>query len=227
MFISLAFAQTSNDLRARGIKLKEDYDAGKVDGMRILILKAERGSFTPVDPGRVFRQGDEIRLSFESNFDGYAYVINITPDGNKRVLYPSSKMASNSNTIRARQKVELPPTAFIFDAQTGTEILQVVMSREPINVFDTAIKNSNGELQSASSAAGELAGTAQRGGITSSEASSVLPQNAGLRARGIFLAPGKDRDKTGSVVAISDDKGANGRLKAGEVAVFEIRLQHN
>jgi hypothetical protein len=224
---SLAFAQSDRDIQARGIKLKEDYNAGKVDGMRILILKSEGGSFTPVDPGRVFRNGDEIRLSFESNFDGFAYVINVAPDGNKRVLYPSSKMANGSNTIRARQRVELPPTAFIFDAQTGTEILQVVMSREPIPVLDTAIKSSNGELQSASSAAGELATANQRGGISSGEASSVLPQNAGFRARGIFLAQGKDRDKTGSVVAIADDKGANGRLKSGEVAVFEIRLQHN
>src|SRR5262249_20160463 len=124
----------------------------------------------------------------------------------------------------ARQRIELPPTSFVFDQETGTEILQVIMSREPIAVFDTAVKSSKGELQSASSAAAELSANTQRG-IVSENVAMVLPQ--GLRARGIFLAQGKDKDKTGSVVAIADDKQSEGKLKSGEVASFEIRLQHN
>lgn len=210
----------------RGIQLREDYNTGKVDGMRILILKAEGDNYVPVDPGRVFKPGDEIRIAFESNFDGYVYVVNVSPNGNKRVIFPGSQLATSSNVIRARQRIELPPTSFIFDKETGTEILQVIMAREPISVLDAAVKESKGELQSASSAAAELSANSQRG-IVSENVTAVLPQSTGFRARSVFLAEGKDKDKGGSVVAIADDKRADGRLKTGEVASFEIRLQHN
>lgn len=221
-----AVAQNQTTLRQRGIKLREDYNTGKVDGMRILVMKSEGGNFIPVDPGRVFRQGDEIRIAFESNFDGYVYVINVSPSGRKQVIFPGSRSSANSNVIRARQRIELPPTSFIFDGESGTEILQVIMSREAVSVLDAAVKESNGELQSAASAAGELSATTRRG-IVSENIAAALPQNAGLRPRGIFLAEGKDRDKAGSVVAIADENKADGRLKPGEVATFEIRLQHN
>ncbi|HVF91066.1 MAG TPA: DUF4384 domain-containing protein [Blastocatellia bacterium] len=221
-----AAAQNQTGLRHREIQLKEDYEAGKVDGMRVLVLKSEGGSFTPVAPGQIFRHGDEMRVSFESNFDGYVYVINVSPVGKKRVIFPGSQLASGDNLIRARRRIELPPTSFIFDKETGTEILQVIMSRDPIAVLDAAVRDSKGELQSASSAAGELSASAQRG-IVSGDAATVLSQGSGIRARGIFLAEGKDQDKTGSVVAIADEKRSDGRLKPGEVASFEIRLQHN
>ena len=217
----LAAAQNQTILQKRGIQLREDFNTGKVDGMRILVLKSEGGQFVPVDPGRVFTHGDEIRVAFESNFDGYVYVINVSPDGKKRVIFPGTQAANSSNVIRARQKIELPRTSFIFDKEMGTEILQVVMSREPVAVLDAAVKESKGELQSASSAAAELSASAQRGIV--SESASIT----GLRARGVFLAAGKDNDKAGSVVAIADEKRADARLKTGEVASFEIRLQHN
>jgi len=218
-------AQNPTELSPRGIQLREDYDAGRVDGMRVLVLKAEAGNFVPVDPGRVFKPGDEIRVAFESNFDGYVYVINVSPEGKKRVIFPGTQAATSNNLIRARRQIVLPATSFIFDKETGTEILQVVMSREPITVLDTAVKESKGELKSASSAAAEL--NAQRG-IVSGDAATVLAQSTGIRARGIFLAGGRANDKTGSVVAIADEKKQpNVRLNAGEVASFEIRLQHN
>jgi hypothetical protein len=221
-----AVAQNQAGLTQRGIQLREDFNTGKVDGMRILVLKSESGNFVPVDPARVFRPGDEIRVAFESNFDGYVYVVNVSPGGKKRVIFPGRQSATSNNAIRARQRMELPPTSFIFDKETGTEILQVIMSREPIAVLDTAVKASGGELQSASSAAAELSANQQRG-IVSDNVAAVLPEQTGIRARGVFLAQGKDKDKAGSVVAISDEKQSDGRLKSGEVASFEIRLQHN
>ncbi|HJQ68311.1 MAG TPA: DUF4384 domain-containing protein [Blastocatellia bacterium] len=224
LLATAAAAQSRQRPQERGIQLKEDYEAGKVDGMRVLILKSEGGNFVPVDPARVFKPGDEIRVAFESNFDGYVYVINVSPAGAKRVIFPGAQASNSSNVIRARQRVELPSTSFIFDKETGTEILQVIMSREPIAVLDAAVRESQGQLQSASSAAAELSASPQRG-IISGDAS--LPQGAQLKARGIFLAEGKDKDKAGSVVAIADEKRSDGRLKPGEVASFEIRLQHN
>jgi hypothetical protein len=224
--LGVTVAQNQTGPRQRGIQLKEDYNKGKVDGMRVVVLKSEGGSFVPVDPARVFKQGDEIRVSFESNFDGYVYVINISPGGKKRVIFPGGQAASGVNAIRMHQRIELPPTSFIFDKETGTEILHVVMSREPVGVLDAAVRDANGELLSAASVAGELSATTQRG-IVSENVAAVLPQGAGIRARGVFLAGGRDQDKTGSVVAIADEKRSDPRLKPGEVARFEIRLEHN
>ena len=79
-------------------------------------------------------------------------------------------------------------------------------------------------LLSADAAAQNRNGLSQRGIVTGEPS---LPQGAALKARGIFLAEGKDRDKAGSVVAIADERRSDGRLKPGEVASFEIRLQHN
>jgi hypothetical protein len=121
----------------------------------------------------------------------------------------------------------------MFDEEKGTEILQVIMSREKISYLDQAMKNSKGELgESASSAAAELSGGSKpsRSGIVSENVTSVLPKNGpgAMRTRGIILAGGKDKDEEGSFVAIPDkpDKKEAGKLKNGEAAVFEIRLQH-
>jgi hypothetical protein len=54
----------------------------------------------------------------------------------------------------------------------------------------------------------------------------VVPKDTAVRARDIILAPGKDKDKSGSVVAIPEN-GGSGKLKPGEIAPFELRLKHN
>src|SRR5262249_20918412 len=69
------FAQKS-DSRNRGIQAS--YDDGKVDGMRVVVLKGEGGKFTPVDPSRQFKKDDQIKIAFEGNFDGYVYIVNVT-----------------------------------------------------------------------------------------------------------------------------------------------------
>jgi hypothetical protein len=92
------------------------------------------------------------------------------------------------------------------------------MSREPIQVFEDSIKNSNGQLgETASSAAAELTGE-KRSGIDTESVSKVVP--TGVRTRNVRLAPPRAKDEKGTVVAVPDTK-----LKPGEVAVFEIRLR--
>jgi hypothetical protein len=222
----LALAQDSQEMRTRGL-----FTSGKSDGMRILILMEQGGMFVPVDPSRDFKQGDRIRVSFESNFDGYVYIVNVMPSGKKRLLFPSARL-SDSNKIIAHKRYDLPSTSFEFDAEKGTEILQVIMSRTAIPYLEAALKNPEGELgASASSAAAELSSntpTPKRGGIVTENVAIVLPQTGPdkVRTRGIILAPGKEKDQEGSVVAIPDQKGKGGHLKPGEVAVFEIRLRH-
>lgn len=224
-----AFPQTK---RARGLFVNNQADA-----IHILILKKiDETKFAPVDPSRAFQKGDQIKIAFESNFDGFVYVINVTPGGKKRVLFPFNK---ESNRIIHGQRYELPNlNTFVFDEEKGTEIVQVIMSKDAIAFFDHAVKNSQGELgETASSVAAELSGQVSKtpkSGIVVENITSVLPKSGAgaMRQRGIILSPGKDKTTEGTYIAIPDkggdrskDKDAS-RLKTNEVAVFEIRLQH-
>ncbi|MBI4854908.1 MAG: DUF4384 domain-containing protein [Acidobacteria bacterium] len=222
----------SQSKRARGLFVNNQADA-----IHILILKKiDENKFAPVDPSRAFQKGEQIKIAFESNFDGFVYVINVTPGGKKRVLFPFNK---ESNRIIHGQRYELPNlNTFVFDEEKGTEIVQVIMSKDAIAFFDQAVKNSQGELgETASSVAAELSNSnskTPKSGIVLENITSVLPQSGpgAIRQRGIILSPGKDKTTEGTYIAIPDkggerskDKEAS-RLKANEVAVFEIRLQH-
>src|ERR1700730_14481273 len=208
----------SEAARARGLFVKKQSDA-----MSILVLKRDGDTLVPVDPSTAFKAGDQLKIQFQSNFEGYIYVVNIAPSGKRRVLFPYPE-ASN-NAVQPDERYDIPPggSTIEFDQEKGTEVLQVIMSRDRIAYLDAALKDPEGYLsESASSAAAEL-----QGGITK-KVTPVVPQNEGskVRSRDIILAAGKDKDSNGSVVAIPDT-GGGGRLKSGEIAPFEIRLKHN
>lgn len=200
--------------RARGLFVGTTSDA-----MSILVLKVTDGTLVPVDPSTEFKAGDQIKIQFQSNFEGYIYVVNIEPNGKRKVLFPSPE--ASDNTVRPRERYDIPPgtAAIEFDNEKGTEILQVIMSRGRIPYLDAALKEPEQYLsESAATAAAEL-----QGGIAK-KVTPVVPQGEGsskVRSRDIILAPGKDKDANGSVVAIPD-----GKLKSGEIAPFEIRLKH-
>lgn len=203
--------------RARGLFISKRSDA-----MSILVLKSDGGILVPVDPSTEFKAGDQIKIQFQSNFDGYIYVVNIAPSGKRRLLIPSPE--ATDNAVRPDERYDLPPggNAIQFDEEKGTEVLQVILSHDRIPYLDAALKEPEQYLSdSASSAAAEL-----QGGIAK-KVTPVVPQGEGskVRSRDIILAPGKDKDSKGSVVAIPDN-GGGGKLKSGEIAPFEIRLKH-
>lgn len=210
-----------SDITRREIRMK--YDAGSVDGVRLTVYLMEGDRAIAVDPGRSFKKGDQIKIEFESSFDGYVYFINVAPSGRSAVIYPDLKGPEADNRIRQRQRYVLPrATAFEFvNDEKGIEVIQVVMARQPVSLFEDAIKNSRGELgTTASTAAAELMGLeSKRAGIDSRTTSNILP--ASTRSRVIRLAPPKDKEDKGTVIAVPDSK-----LRPGEVAVFEIRLRH-
>jgi len=203
--------------RARGLFVNKRSDA-----MSIVVLKNDGGTLVPVDPSSEFKAGDQIKIQFQSNFDGYIYVVNIAPSGKRCVLFPYQQ-ASN-NAVNPDERYDIPPggDAIEFDQEKGTEVLQVIMSRDRIAFLDAALKETDGCLsESAASAAAEL-----QAGIVK-KVTPVVPQNDTnkVRSRDIILAAGKDKDSKGSVVAIPDN-GGGGKLKSGEIAPFEIRLKH-
>jgi len=203
---------------ARGLFIKKQADA-----MSILVLKREGDTLVPVDPSTSFKAGDQIKLQFQSNFEGYIYIVNIAPNGKRKVLFPYPE--ATDNAVQPDERYDLPPggNTIEFDQEKGIEVLQVIMSHDRIPYLDAALKDPEGYLSdSASSAAAEL-----QGGIAK-KVTPVVPQDDKnkVRSRDIILAAGKDKDEKGSVIAIPDT-GGGGRLKSGEIAPFEIRLKHN
>ncbi|HSE37827.1 MAG TPA: DUF4384 domain-containing protein [Blastocatellia bacterium] len=204
--------------RARGLFVNK-----KSDAMSILVLKLEEGRMVPVSPSTEFKAGDQIKVQFQSNFEGYIYVVNIEPSGKRKLLFPYPE--GSDNAVSPDQRYDIPPgnEAIEFDKEVGTEVLQVIMSRERVPYLEAALKEPDQYLsESAATAAVEL-----QGGIAK-KVTPVVPQGDAsnqVRSRDIILAPGRDKDSKGSVVAIPDTAGG-GRLKPGEIAPFEIRLKH-
>ncbi len=222
LLISSGLAQKKgdNDARTRALFVKK-----KADAMMVVLMKVEGATLVPISPSSEFKSGDQVKVQFQSNFNGYIYLVNVTPGGKKKVLFPQDSEANN--IVQADKRYDFPPGQDVIefdDQEKGTEVLQVIMSRSRIALLDDAIKNSDGELgESAESAAAEL-----EGGISNSKVSSVLPEGEanGVRSRKITIAPGKDKNPQGSVVAI-DDAASKSKLKEGDVATFELRLKHN
>jgi hypothetical protein len=211
--------QKNEASRARGLFISK-----KSDAMSIVVLKVADGTMVPVDPSTEFKAGDHIKIQFQSNFEGYIYVVNIEPNGKRRLLFPYPE--ATDNAVHPDGRYDIPPgtAAIEFDNDKGTEVLQVIMSRDRIPYLDAAQKAQDQYLsESAESAASEL-----QGGITK-KVTPVVPQGEGsnkVRSRDIILAPGKDKETGGSVIAIPDNGASGGKLKAGEIAPFEIRLKH-
>lgn len=224
---SISPAQKGNlQTRARGLFVNK-----KADAIRILILKKEGEIFTPVSPNYLFQTGDEIQARFESNFDGYVYVINLQPNGKKCLVFPFASGASNK--ISAADPQELPKGAtWQFDPDSGSEVLQFILSRDPIPYLDAAWRNPRCadltkccEIGLEQKEGGKQ--KTQQPGIQTGSLAKVLPGNevSLVRSRNIVVAQGKDKNEEGSYVAISDSKGQGQSLKSGQAVVFEVRLK--
>ena len=234
---ALSARQATNEgTDARGLFITK-----KSDAMRIDVLDAGSGAL--VYPNQKFKQGDAVKVAIKSNFEGYVYIINVERGerGQRErrfLLFPYA--GEKTNKIDPNSRYELPRNGAIgFDETPGIEVLQVMMSRDPIVFLDAALKRlecskdlTRCELsQTASARAAKLAGDRKsspqptHGGIAAKPASSRQASGS-LRPRDIVLSPGKDSDEKATYVAIPESNGADGRLKSGDVVVFQILLEH-
>jgi hypothetical protein len=91
------------------------------------------GKYIHVDPSRIFKSGDQMRLVVESTIDGYLYIFNQTNDGKPEMLFPNPDAYDGDNRIKAHQQYLVPGRAVIeFDGDTGTETLTIIVSRTRI-----------------------------------------------------------------------------------------------
>ncbi|MEW6127946.1 MAG: DUF4384 domain-containing protein [Acidobacteriota bacterium] len=223
----------ADGVNTRGIKIRQDVTDNKVDGLTVSIYQVQNvADQNPrlVDPRDVFKEGDRIRISLTSNFDGFVYVVNIDPSGKKYLSYPSQDAQNNYNEVKAGQPLFIPPQNTLdFDNVKGTEVLQIIVSKERIAYYEEGYKMwKSGEIPNTKEAAAkELAGNfSSRGGVVKSENVSIpRPLGGKILARKIDLAP-PDKNNKDAVVAIPQDTKNNGKMNDQPVA-FEIRLQHN
>ncbi|HKP14015.1 MAG TPA: DUF4384 domain-containing protein, partial [Blastocatellia bacterium] len=180
-------ADENDATRTRALFVKKRSDAMKVEFLK---------GGVPVDPADVFTARDSVDVRYESNFNGYVYMINITPKGEKRIIFPCGR-ATATSLMTGRRNTQ--PVGF--DEEVGTEILQVIMSRQRVDFLENAMKGDCCDnpdkcalSTSAASAAAELAAVAakqQKGGIAVENLVAVVPETqSGLRSRGIKLAQG-------------------------------------
>ena len=117
-------------------------------GLRYSVMKrAASAKFVEVDQDSTFRSGDRIRLSVDTNTAGYLYVVMQGSSGNWRLLFPSADVEGGNNRIEKGVSQQIPPGdkgQFVFDDQSGTEKLFLVLSRRPEADLDKLIYSITG-----------------------------------------------------------------------------------
>jgi hypothetical protein len=103
-----------------------------------LYKRDSMGNAVRVDPSQEFHAGDRIRLSLETNTDGYLYIFHTENDGEPQMLYPDVRLGKGNNQIAAHVPYEIPwnepgvENWFKFDANPANERLYVVVTRQPL-----------------------------------------------------------------------------------------------
>lgn len=117
-------------------------------GLRYSVLKRDgSGKFVEVDPDTTFHSGDRIRLNVDTNTPGYLYVVMQGSSGNWRLLFPSTDVEGGNNRIEKGVTQQIPAGdkgQFLFDEQSGTEKLFLVLTRKPEGDLDKLIYSITG-----------------------------------------------------------------------------------
>lgn len=129
--LSLAVAAWSQSESARGL-IRD----GRADGLIVEVVNAQTQSVEPF--GRRYRAGDAIRVSLTPSLDGYIYLINVSPQGERRLMFP---LRSEDNRVVRGQHRLFPGASdspLVFDNVPGVESLEIVLSRQTIPRLEMA-----------------------------------------------------------------------------------------
>lgn len=138
-----------------------------------LLLRDAAGKYEETSPKAIFHSGDHIRLSVMANQPGYLYVIEQGSTGSWSPIFPAAGSAQEVNRIEQGRVYQIPNGngAFQFDQNAGQEKLFIVLSRQPIQDFDSTIQ---GLRRPAGDMPAQQA-PAQPGSSTVYEASNRIP----------------------------------------------------
>jgi serine/threonine-protein kinase len=102
-------------------------------GLKYRVIQDRGGIQVDSDPDTTFRAGDRVKFAFESNIDGFLYVVYKGSSGRWDVLFPNPEINGGRNTIRRGQQYAVPEDGwFAFDETPGTEEVFVILSKEPM-----------------------------------------------------------------------------------------------
>lgn len=185
-------------------------------GLRYAVMKRDAsGKFSQVDSDATFRSGDRIRLAVDTNTSGYLYVVMQGSSGNWRLLFPSADVEGGNNRIEKGAGQQIPPGdkgQFVFDDQSGTEKLFLVLSRRPEPDLDKLIYSITG---TSSGSDRKLVASAQIGGDVVSRLRDEV------KARDLVFEKVDDAATEKATYVVDRSKTDDARL------VVDVALKHN
>ena len=93
----------------------QEYNVDLLPKVKIEMVVAD-GRYDEVDTDSVFRSGDKIRVSVESNDNGYLYIVQQGSSKTWNLLFPNADTEHGSNRIERHREIEIPGGArFTFD----------------------------------------------------------------------------------------------------------------
>lgn len=211
-----------------------DADISKVDQSKAAVLEPDAeptnlalryslidgDTLQEIDPAKVFRSGDHIRMKLQANSNGYLYILNQDPLGGWTTLFPSADIVQNDNRVERGRVTEVPSGQnFEFDNVPGVEKLFIVFSRdrEPdLDALIESMKRAQPDRKS-DAASGRLLQARNR--IPASEIDRL--RSARLASRGIRVQP----VRTSSGAAENAVYVASGDQSSPRV-VTEVVLRH-
>ena len=114
-------------------------------GLKYTIVKIVDNQPTPVSADTVFHAGDRVRFSVEPNGPGYLYIVQQGSSGTWQPIFPSPDLAGSSNRVEGWQTYVMPPKSrLVFDEQTGTERIFIVLSRNEVPDLERLIYSLRG-----------------------------------------------------------------------------------
>ena len=102
-------------------------------GLKYTILKIVDSQPVEVAPDTVFHAGDRVRFSVEPNGPGFLYIVKQGSSGTWETVFPSPEISGAANRVDGWRSYVMPPRSrLVFDEQTGTEKIFIVLSRAEV-----------------------------------------------------------------------------------------------
>lgn len=112
-------------------------NTGSSAGLRYRLLQVGENGEIEIDPAAAtFKTGDRVRFTFQSNIDGYLYVVQQGSSGNWTTLFPHPDINGGRNAIRRDEEYPVPSVvegSFKLDGLPGTEHIFVFLTKEPVD----------------------------------------------------------------------------------------------
>ena len=96
-----------------------------------------------------YASGEDVKLFVKTSKDAYVTVLNVDPAGETTILFPNEYQSDN--LVRANRVLEVPDSAsqsrIVVTGTTGTELVKVIASTQPIKPFEAQQLNAAGPFQ--------------------------------------------------------------------------------